>query len=97
MTKLAKLKAAWLADPKFAQAYTALDEGFELARTLIAARARAGLSQVEVAKRMHTSQSVVAQLEANSASPNLSTLRRYAAAVGCKLTVSMSATPSQAA
>ena len=41
-----------------------------------------GLSQTEVAARMGTSQSAVARLEAGEADVRLSTLERYAAAVG---------------
>lgn len=41
-----------------------------------------GLSQTEVAARMGTSQSAVARLEAGAADIRLSTLERYAAALG---------------
>lgn len=44
-------------------------------------RAR-GLSQTEVAERMRTSQSAVARLEAGRGDLRLSTLRRYADALG---------------
>jgi predicted transcriptional regulator len=49
---------------------------------LIGARRRLGLSQTDVAARMGTSQSAVARLEALSGDVRLSTLERYAAAVG---------------
>jgi predicted transcriptional regulator len=49
---------------------------------LTGARRAAGLSQTEVAARMGTSQSVVARLEAGHVDARLSTLQRYAAAVG---------------
>ena len=49
---------------------------------LIAARVELGLSQTEVAAQMGTSQSAVARLEAGDADMRLSTLERYAAAVG---------------
>jgi predicted transcriptional regulator len=45
-------------------------------------RQRLGLSQTEVAARMQTSQSAVARLEAGDVDVRLSTLERYAAAVG---------------
>jgi predicted transcriptional regulator len=44
-----------------------------------------GLSQTEVAARMGTSQSAVARLEAGDVDIRLSTLERYAAAVGREL------------
>jgi transcriptional regulator with XRE-family HTH domain len=55
----------------------------ELARE----RHRKGLSQTAVAARMGTSQSAVARLESGDADPLLSTLQRYAAAVGGRLDV----------
>jgi transcriptional regulator with XRE-family HTH domain len=55
--------------------------GAELARE----RYRRGLSQTEVAARMRTSQSAVARLEAGGGDLRVSTLARYAAALGCDL------------
>jgi transcriptional regulator with XRE-family HTH domain len=49
---------------------------------LVARRRDLGLSQTEVAARMRTSQSAVARLEAQAADVRLSTLERYAAALG---------------
>lgn len=48
------LKADLLCDPQVRAAYDALEEEFAIASELIAARARAGLSQDEVAPRMGT-------------------------------------------
>lgn len=48
-------------------------------------RQSAGLSQTRVAARMGTSQSAVARLEAGDADVRVSTLERYAAAVGSRL------------
>lgn len=48
-------------------------------------RQSAGLSQTQVAARMGTSQSAVARLESGGADVRVSTLERYAAAVGCQL------------
>ena len=49
---------------------------------LVAQRRARGLSQTEVAARMGTSQSAVARLEAATGDLRVSTLERYAAAVG---------------
>lgn len=89
MTDLATLKAQWLKDKDFAQAYDALELEFALSQTLIKARARAGISQAELAQRMQTRQSVVARLESSASSPNIKTLQRYAAALGCKLDIGL--------
>jgi transcriptional regulator with XRE-family HTH domain len=49
---------------------------------LVSRRRSLGLSQTEVAARMGTSQSAVARLEAVAGDVRLSTLERYAEAVG---------------
>jgi transcriptional regulator with XRE-family HTH domain len=53
-----------------------------LAGELAERRRRLGLSQTEVAARMGTSQSAVARLESGSGDVRLSSLERYAAALG---------------
>jgi ribosome-binding protein aMBF1 (putative translation factor) len=57
----------------------------QLVTDLTAQRRSAGLSQTEVAARMGTSQSAVARLETGDADVRVSTLERYAAAVGSQL------------
>jgi predicted transcriptional regulator len=54
----------------------------QMLAALVKRRRRLGLSQTAVAARMGTSQSAVARLEAGGSDPKLSTLARYAAAVG---------------
>src|SRR5690242_17896506 len=56
-----------------------------LVADLTAQRRLAGLSQTEVAARMGTSQSAVARLETGDADVRVSTLERYAAAIGSQL------------
>jgi len=56
-----------------------------LVADLTAQRHAAGLSQTEVAARMGTSQSAVARLETGDADVRVSTLERYAAAIGSQL------------
>jgi transcriptional regulator with XRE-family HTH domain len=57
----------------------------ELLAELVAERRAAGLSQAEVAERMGTSQPAVARVEAGVVDVRLSTLQRYASAVGRRL------------
>jgi transcriptional regulator with XRE-family HTH domain len=57
----------------------------QLVADLTAQRRAAGLSQTEVAARMGTSQSAVARLETGEADLRVSTLERYAAAIGSQL------------
>lgn len=84
MKDFKELKQEWLKDPEFKQAYLELKPEFELASTLIAARAQAKLTQAEVAARMGTTQSVVARLESGRTLPSLKSLYNYAKAVGTK-------------
>ena len=65
-------------------------ERHDLVQQLVNRRRRLGLSQTEVAARMKTSQSAVARLEAGDSDARLSTLQRYAAAVGGGLQVRLS-------
>lgn len=57
----------------------------ELLDELVARRRATNLSQADVAERMGTSQPAVARLEAGGVDARLSTLERYAAAVGLRL------------
>lgn len=56
-------------------------------RELVEARKKANLTQTEVSRRMNVPQSAVVRLESGTHSPTLSTLSRYAAAIGVKLEV----------
>jgi ribosome-binding protein aMBF1 (putative translation factor) len=78
---------AWREDPRYRAAYTELEEEFALAAVLIEARTAAGVSQEEIARRMHTSQPAIARLEGGRANPSISTLRRYAEATGTQLKI----------
>jgi predicted transcriptional regulator len=82
MKSLKDLKRDMLADPDTRAAFDAQAEEYAIARELIAARARAGLSQSEVAERMGTTQSVVARLESGKRPPSMRTVERFAQAVG---------------
>ena len=54
----------------------------EIVAQLVRVRRKLGLSQTEVAARMRTSQSAVARLESGEGDVRLSSLQRYAEAVG---------------
>lgn len=86
-----ELKADLLRDPAVRQEYERLGPEFEVVRALIEARARAGLTQAQVAERMGTTQSVVARLEGGRSAPTWKTLQRYASATGSRLRVSLEA------
>ena len=70
----------------FQAAYDALAVESAIANQMLAARSRAGLTQEAVATRMGTSKSTVSRLEsAGKHTPSLSSIKRYAEAVGCKI------------
>jgi predicted transcriptional regulator len=78
------MDAAGRADrlPVFPGIREAAERRRRLIGELAAARREQGLSQTVVAARMGTSQPVVARLESGTVDVRLSTLERYAAAVG---------------
>ena len=72
----------------FADAYAESAKEYELVRELLAARAKAGLTQEQVAESMGTTKSAVSRLEAvGKHSPSVSTLSKYATAVGCEVEI----------
>jgi ribosome-binding protein aMBF1 (putative translation factor) len=83
--------AEWRRDPAYVKAYDALEDEFAFAAALIDARSRAGLSQMDVAKKMRTSQPAIARLEGGRGNPSVDTLRRYAKATGLRLKISFDA------
>ncbi len=60
-----------------------------LQRVLAAHRQELGLSQTEVGARMKTSQSAVARIEAGEMDAKVSTLQRYALAIGYEIEFSL--------
>jgi len=72
----------------FQAAYKALAVEYAVANEMLAARARAGLTQEAVASLMGTSKSTVSRLEsAGKHAPSLTSLKKYAKAVGCKVEI----------
>lgn len=86
--------AAWRKDPEYEKAYDALEEEFTLAAAMIEARARAGLTQQQLAERMHTTQAVIARLESGRVKPSTRTLERLATATGLRLRISFEPVPA---
>jgi ribosome-binding protein aMBF1 (putative translation factor) len=87
MNKVEDLHRKWMKGPRYKKAYEELATEFELARAVIQARANAGLTQEELAKRIKTTQSVVARLESGRTKPSTQTLRRLAAATGTRVKI----------
>ena len=91
MTKLKDLHRRWSKEKDYKSAYDALGEEFELAKALIEARTRAGLSQTQLARRMKTSQSYVARIEGGKVRPSTDALERFAKATGTRLRIAFEA------
>jgi ribosome-binding protein aMBF1 (putative translation factor) len=87
MARISELHQRWMKEPKYRKAYDALEDEFAVAKAVIAARNRAGLTQAELARRMGTTQPVVARMEAGRIRPSLRTLQRLAQATGSRLMI----------
>lgn len=72
----------------FREAYDALESEYALAREMLSARTRAGLTQEAVAEHMGTTKSAVSRLEGvGKHVPSVASLKKYADAVGCTLKI----------
>lgn len=75
------LRRRRLEKPAARAGYQHAQLAYELGRQVRELREAHGLSQRELAERMHTTQSVIARLEAGGSKPSISTLERVAAAL----------------
>lgn len=82
-----ELRTRALERPDVKSEYDRLDEEFSFLNEFLKARLSAGVTQAEVAERIGTTQSAIARLESGRGkhSPSLSTLQKYARALGCCL------------
>ena len=79
---LKHIKERLLGNPEVRSEYDRLAPEFEVAGELVRARTKAGLSQVELATRMGTTQSEIARIESGRAALRTTTIYRYADALG---------------
>ena len=87
MGRISDMHKTWMKEPKYRKAFDALEEEFILASAVIDARSRAGLTQQEMARRMGTTQPVVARLESGRTRPSMRTLERVAKATGSRVLI----------
>ncbi|MEV0327928.1 helix-turn-helix transcriptional regulator [Micromonospora echinospora] len=80
-------------DPEVVAALEDARAAERLVDTLVTQRQRLGLSQADVAERMHTTQSAVSKFERAGGDPRLSTLQRYARSVEARLRWAVDASP----
>ena len=74
----------------FKEAREALHPQYEFRRALIAARIRSGLTQVQIAERLETTQSAVARLESGQTTPTVDTLCKLATVLGIRFEITAS-------
>jgi transcriptional regulator with XRE-family HTH domain len=85
-----ELHKEWMAnDPEYRREWEALESKFTMIDALIGARARAGLTQEELARRMGTTQATIGRLESGGTMPSTRTLQRYAEATDSWLKITL--------
>jgi ribosome-binding protein aMBF1 (putative translation factor) len=82
------LRDRWLKDPEVRKEYDALKTEFQLAEEIIKARAKARMTQAELARRIGTKSTAISRLESpNYGKASISMLKKVAQALGCELQI----------
>lgn len=76
-------------DKEFAEGFEIGYADFKIGVILRQARESAGLTQEGIAQRLHTQKSAISRIENHADDVRLSTLRRYAEAVGANLQIKL--------
>ena len=74
-------------DPEFADGYDIGYEEFKIGVLLKAARKEAGLTQEQLAKKLHTKKTAISRIENHAEDIRLSTIEKYAQAIGKKIII----------
>ncbi len=83
-----KIKSEWLKDAAVMREYQLQEEEFQIAREVIKARTRAGMSQAQLARKIGTKTPAISRLESlGYGKASLTTLRKVANALGCEVQV----------
>lgn len=80
-----------LKDPKVRLAQKEDELEFRIAKSIIDARIKMGITQVELARRLNTKQSVISRLETVKSVPTISFLKRIAESLNTSLRVEIGA------
>ena len=90
MSDVERMIAKWKAEhPELAQEFDRGYEAFRLGAMLQLAREDAGMTQQQVADRLGTKKSAISRIENSAGDMRLSTLQRYAEAVGRELVLEL--------
>ena len=80
-----------LKDPEVRKALKETELEYQIARNLIKLRIEKGLTQVQLAKKLKTKQSVISRVESGQTTPSVSFLKRLAAVLGLSLKIEFTA------
>jgi DNA-binding XRE family transcriptional regulator len=87
MARISDMHKRWMKESRYRKAYAALEKEFVLASAAMDVRNRAGLTQEALARKMGTTQPVIARLESGRGRPSMRTLDRLAKATGSRLII----------
>jgi ribosome-binding protein aMBF1 (putative translation factor) len=76
-------------DPKFAENFDIGYQEFKIGVVLKIAREEAGLTQEQLAKKLNTKKSAISRIENHAEDIKISTLEKFAQALGKKLTINV--------
>ena len=79
------IKARKARDPEFARDFDTGYEQFKIGVMLKQARLEAGITQQELASRLHTKKTAISRIENHAEDIKLSTLEKFAGAIGKRL------------
>lgn len=74
-------------DPEFTQGFESGYQEFKIGVMLKVAREEAGLTQEQLAKKLNTKKTAISRIENHAEDIKLSTLEKFAQALGKKLTI----------
>ncbi|MFH1742646.1 MAG: helix-turn-helix transcriptional regulator [bacterium] len=76
-------------DPEFAEGFDAGYQAFKIGAMLRQAREAAGLTQEQIAHKLRTKKSAISRMENHAEDIRLSTLEKFAAALGKKMEIAI--------
>ena len=74
-------------DPEFRREYEKVQTEFAPIRAILDARMKKGMTQVQIAKKMGTTQSAIARVEAGNTNPTIAFMQKLADALGLRLSI----------
>lgn len=77
-------------EPKFAEGFESGYASFKIGVLLAQAREEAGITKKELARKLNKHQSLISRIENHAENVGISTLEKYANALGKKITIDIS-------